>query len=50
LRKTLYGISNLDAASYAVAMGVLVLVTGIAVLMPAKRILRLNVSKTLRYD
>jgi predicted permease len=50
LRKTLYGISNLDPMSYVVALAVLALVTGIAAVMPAKRALRLNVSKTLRYD
>ncbi len=50
LRKTLYGVSNLDPASYVAAVMVLVLVAGIATLMPARRVLRLNLSKTLHYE
>ncbi len=50
LRKTLYGISNLDAPSYLVAIAVLALVAGMAAVIPAKRALRLNVSQALRYD
>ena len=50
LRKTLYGVSNLDPASYIAATVVLVLVAGMAALLPVRRVLRLNVSKTLRYQ
>ncbi len=50
LRKTLYGVSNLDPASYIVAVIILVFISGIAALLPARRILRLNISKTLRYQ
>lgn len=50
LRKTLYGVSNLDPASYIAAVIVLVFISGMAALLPARRILRLNVSKTLRYQ
>ena len=50
LRKTLYGVSNLDPASYIAAIIILVFVFGMAALLPARRILRLNVSKTLRYQ
>ena len=50
LRKTLYGISNLDPASYIAAILVIVAVAGIAALLPARRVLRLNVSRTLHYQ
>lgn len=50
LRKTLYGISNLDAASYAAAVVVILLVGGAAALAPARQVLRFNVAKILRYE
>ncbi len=48
LRKTLYGISNLDPASYTAGIAVLLLVAGLAAFIPARRVLRVNISKTLR--
>lgn len=50
LRKTLYGVSNLDPASYIAAVIVLLFISGMAALLPARRVLRLNISKTLRYQ
>ncbi len=50
LRKTLYGVSNLDPATYVAAVMILVLVAGIAALVPARRVLRLNLSRTLHYE
>jgi putative ABC transport system permease protein len=50
LRKALFGISNLDPAAYAGAIGVLVAIVAIAALVPARRALRLNPAKVLRYE
>jgi ABC-type antimicrobial peptide transport system permease subunit len=50
LRVALYGVSNLDPASYAMAIGVLLAIVGIAALLPARRPLRLDLAKTLHYD
>jgi len=48
LRKTLYGVSNLDPATYTAAVAILLLVAGLAAFIPARRVLRVNISKTLR--
>jgi len=50
LRIALYGVSNLDPASYAAAILVLLVIVGVAALLPAGRALRLNLAKTLHYD
>jgi predicted permease len=50
LRRILYGISNLDPASYAAAAFVLVGIIGLAALVPARRALRLDLAKTLHYE
>ena len=50
LRRGLYGISNLDPASYAMALCVLILIVGLAALLPARRALRLDLAKTLHYE
>jgi ABC-type antimicrobial peptide transport system permease subunit len=50
LRRALYGISNLDPISYAGAIGFLVAILAVAALAPARRALRVNVSKALHYD
>jgi ABC-type antimicrobial peptide transport system permease subunit len=50
LRIALYGVSNLDPASYAAAILVLVAIVGLATLLPARRALRLDLAKTLHYD
>ena len=50
LRKTLYGVSNLDPLSYAGAIAILIAVAVVAALMPARRLLRLNLSKALHYQ
>ena len=50
LRIALYGVSNLDPASYAAAILVLLAIVGIAALLPARRALRLDLAKTLHYD
>jgi ABC-type antimicrobial peptide transport system permease subunit len=50
LRKVLYGVSNLDPASYAGAIVILVGIVGLAALLPARRVLQLNLAKILHYE
>jgi predicted permease len=50
LRRTLYGISNLDPIGYAGAIGFLLITLTFATLLPARRALRLNLSKALHYE
>jgi ABC-type antimicrobial peptide transport system permease subunit len=50
LRKALFGVSNLDPAGYAGAIGVLAAIVLIAALLPARRALRLDLAKILHYD
>lgn len=50
LRHTLYGVSNVDPVSYAGAIGFLVAMLAVAALLPARRALRVNVSKALHYE
>jgi predicted permease len=50
LRIALYGVSNLDPASYAAAILVLMAILGLAALLPARHALRLDLAKTLHYD
>ena len=50
LRRVLYGISNLDLIAYAWAVGLLLVGLGVATVLPARRALRLNVSRALHYE
>jgi ABC-type antimicrobial peptide transport system permease subunit len=50
LRIALYGVSNLDPASYAAAILVLMAILGLAALLPARHALRLDLAKTLHYE
>lgn len=50
LRKMLFGVSNLDPASYVGAVAVLVGIVGVATLLPARRALQLNMAKILHYE
>jgi len=50
LRHALYGISNLDLIAYAGAVGFLIAIFAISALLPARRALRVNVSKALHYQ
>ncbi len=50
LRKALFGVSNLDPASYAFAIAMLAAIILISMLIPARRALKLDLSKTLHYD
>lgn len=50
LRVSLYGVDNLDAASYAAGVLVLGGIVAVSMLVPAMRALRLNVARTLHYD
>jgi hypothetical protein len=47
LRFALYGVSNLDFASYGSAAGILVAAIAFAVLLPARRALRIDIVRTL---
>jgi hypothetical protein len=50
LRAALYGISNLDVASYALGCGILAAMIALSILLPATRALRLNISAVLHSD
>jgi len=50
LRIALFGVSNLDTASYAAAILVLVAIVGLAALLPAMRALRLDLANALHND
>ncbi|MDQ6706016.1 MAG: FtsX-like permease family protein, partial [Acidobacteriota bacterium] len=50
LRRALYGVSNLDPIAYAGAIGFLVAILAVSALLPARRALRVNVSKALHYQ
>lgn len=50
LRFALYGVSNLDPASYLAATLTLLVIVSIAALLPARRALQLNLARTLHYD
>ena len=50
LRFMLYGISNLDPASYAAALAILLLVVAVAVLLPARKALRIDIARTLHQE
>ncbi len=50
LRVSLYGVSNLDPASYALAIGALTAIVLAAALLPARRALRLDLAKALHYE
>ncbi|MGC2637509.1 MAG: ABC transporter permease [Acidobacteriaceae bacterium] len=50
LRLVLYGVSNLDLASYAGALGLLVAIVVLATLLPARRTLHLDLSSILHYE
>ena len=50
LRVGLYGISNLDPASYALAIGAMLAIVFAAALLPARRALRLDIARTLHYE
>lgn len=50
LRVALFGVSNLDPASYVAAVGALVAIVVIAALLPARRALRLDLARTLHYE
>jgi ABC-type antimicrobial peptide transport system permease subunit len=50
LREGLYGVSNLDPASYAVASGTLAVIVALAMILPAGRTLRLDLAKILHCE
>ncbi len=50
LRRQLYGISNLDPLTYLAAIGIFVLTVVLAALLPARRALRVDPMRALRYD
>jgi ABC-type antimicrobial peptide transport system permease subunit len=50
LRIALYGVSNLDPASYVAAILVLMAILSLAALLPARHALRLDPAKILHYE
>jgi predicted permease len=50
LRHALYGISSLDPVSYSAAIGLLVAISAIAALVPARRALRVDPMRALRHE
>ncbi len=50
LRSILYGVSNLDPATYAITIAVFVVTVVVAALVPARRALRVDPLRALRYD
>jgi predicted permease len=50
LRRALYGISNLDPLSYAAAIAVLFGIIALAVLLPARRALKLDIARALHQE
>jgi predicted permease len=50
LRRELYGISYLDPIAYLGAIGVFVAMIGVAALLPARRALRVDPLRSLRYE
>jgi predicted permease len=50
LRHGLYGVSNLDPLAYVGAVALLVAILALSALLPARRALRVNVSKALHYQ
>ena len=50
LRSELYGISNLDPLTYVTALALFAIVVALASLLPARRALRVDPLRALRYD
>jgi predicted permease len=50
LRVVLYGVSNLDLASYVAGSALLAALVSLSILIPAIRVLRLNLATILHYD
>jgi ABC-type antimicrobial peptide transport system permease subunit len=50
LRVALYGVNNLDLASYVAGIAVLAILVSLSLLIPAARVLRLNLATILHYD
>ena len=50
LRRVLFGVSNLGPIAYACAIGFLIAVLAVSALLPARRALRINVSRELHYQ
>ena len=50
LRVALYGVDNLDPTSYAAALLLLALIGGLSMLIPAARVLRLNIASILHHE
>jgi predicted permease len=50
LRRALYGVDNLDPASYIAAILVLLAIVGLAALLPTRRALHLDLAKILHYE
>ena len=50
LRGLLYGVSNLDAAAYLGAIAIFAVTVAVAAIWPARRALRLDPMRALRYE
>jgi predicted permease len=50
LRVALYGVNNLDLASYVAGIAVLAMLVSLSLLIPAARVLRVNLATILHYE
>jgi ABC-type lipoprotein release transport system permease subunit len=50
LRRVLYGVSNLDPVSYVAAVGVLSGAAALAILLPARQVLRIDPLRSIRHE
>jgi predicted permease len=50
LRQALYGVNNLDPVAYLAAIGVFAVTVAVAALLPARRALRVDPMRALRYE
>jgi ABC-type antimicrobial peptide transport system permease subunit len=50
MRRQLYGVSNLDPIAYGAAIGLFVVTVVVTALVPARRALRVDPLKALRYE
>ena len=50
LRQVLYGVNNLDPITYLAAIGIFVVIVALAAMLPARRALRVDPMRAVRYE